>query len=294
MAAPKSYLYYPGCSLEGAANPYDTSARAMMKALGSPLKELDDWNCCGATTYFSVRELQAFALSARNLALAEQQGGSDLIVACNACFAILGKTAHYLAEKPNMKKQVNEALGEAGLHYYGKVNVRHLVDVVISDIGADQIAPKITKKLAGLKLAPYYGCLFSRPGGYADHPENPVKLDKLLATTGAQVVDWEAKTACCGGMVLQTDEKVAVRLMDSIVLEAERSGAEVLVTACPLCHVNLELAMSKVEKKRGKKFNLSVMFFTQILGLALGLSMKELGVNQMLTMTQATLKKLAA
>ncbi len=277
-----NYVYYPGCSQEHAGLPYDISARAVMQELGYPLKELDDWNCCGATAYFSIKELQSFALSARNLALAEKEGATDIITACNACFEVLEKTAVYLDEKANLKTQVNDALNEVGLHYYGKVKVRHLLDVVVSDLGLDMVKSKVKKPLSNLKVAPYYGCLFSRPFGLVDHVENPTKLDELIKAVGAKPIDYEAKTRCCGGLLLQSREDVAVRLMDGIITEAVRKGADVIITACPLCHVNLELALEKVEAKHGEKYNISILFFTQLMGAAMGLSPQSLAMDKML------------
>jgi len=291
-----NYIYYPGCSQEHAGIPYDMSSRAVMNALGSPMKDIEDWNCCGATAYFSIKEFQAFALSARNMALAEKAGATDIITICNACFGVMNKTAHYLHEKHNtLKPAINNALAEVGLHYEGKVKVRHLLDVNMADFGPEFVKSKVTKKLDGLKIAPYYGCLFSRPLGDIDAPENPTMMNKLFNAIGAPTIEWEAKTRCCGGLILQVNEEVALRLNDAIIMEAVRRGANVIATACPLCHVNLELTIEKIrEKHPDKAVNISIMFFTQILGMALGVSPRDLGVDMMLSLEDEAKKLLAS
>ena len=152
---------------------YDVSARAVCEKLGIELEELPDWNCCGSTSYFSIRELESFGISARNLAIAQEMGDMDLVATCSACYTILAKTNRYLAEDKVLRDEINEALALAGRSYEGKVNVRHLLDVMVNDVGYDAIAEKVTRQLDGLKVAPYYGCQLSRPMGTFDDPEFP-------------------------------------------------------------------------------------------------------------------------
>jgi heterodisulfide reductase subunit B len=201
------YGYYPGCSLSDAAKPYDLSSRAIAEAFGLELEEIADWNCCGATEYFSISKIPAFALVARNLALAASQNGLDQLAApCSACYLNLRKTDHYMGKYPELARKTNEALGAGNLTYQpGSLKVRHLLDVVIQDVGLEAIAEKVSKPLSGLRVAPYYGCLIVRPefdNGTSDDPEYPVQLDLLLDTLGAEVIDFPMKAHCCGGHMM--------------------------------------------------------------------------------------------
>jgi heterodisulfide reductase subunit B2 len=274
------YLYYPGCSSEATAKAYNMSTRAVMDKLGVALAELDDWNCCGATSYFNVRELDSFAIAARNLAIAQQQGDEDLCVICNACFTTLAKTNRYMAESPEVKEAVQGALGAVGREYDGAKPVRHIMDILTNDIGVEAIAEKVTRRLSGLKVAPYYGCQYSRPMGAFDDPEFPVTMDHLFEALGAEVVDYPGKVKCCGGMMILTREDAAVRLCHELLSGAEDSGADVIVCCCPLCEMNLEAFQPRVNEVFGTKFNIPVMYFTQLMGLALGADPKQLGIDK--------------
>ena len=209
------YGYYPGCSLERSAASYAVSTEAVARALGLELQEIDDWNCCGATEYIALNRTAAYALVGRNLALAQAQltpggngsGRPTLVAPCSACFLNLSKTAHCMAEHPEIGRQVNEALSAGGLHFDpGSLLVRHLLDVIVNDLGLAAIKAKVKKPLAGLRVAPYYGCLLTRPvlpDHVKDDPEYPLLLDDLLASLGAEVVDFPLKTHCCGGHMTQ-------------------------------------------------------------------------------------------
>ena len=201
------YLYYPGCSSEATGKAYDISTRAMMEKLGVELVELDDWNCCGATSYFNVRELDSFAIAARNLAIAQQQGDEDLCVICNACYTTLAKTNRYIEESPEVHEAVNGALGAVNRSYDGTKAVRHIMDVLINDVGIEALSEKVTRRLTGIKVAPYYGCQYSRPMGAFDDPEFPTTMDTFFTALGAEVItDYPGKSKCCGGMMMLTKE----------------------------------------------------------------------------------------
>ena len=274
------YLYYPGCSAEATGKAYDMSTRAVMDKLGVELAELDDWNCCGATSYFSVRELDSFAIAARNLAIAQQQGDEDLCVICNACYTTLAKTNRYMADSPEVHEAVNGALGAVGRSYDGTVKVRHIMDILINDIGLDAIGDRVTRRLSKIKVAPYYGCQFSRPMGAFDDTEFPTTMDRLFEALGAAVVDYPAKVKCCGGMMMMTREDAALRLCQELLQAAKDNEADVIVAACPLCEMNLEAYQPKVNAMYGTDFNIPVMYFTQLAGLALGADPKQLGIDK--------------
>ena len=223
------YAYYPGCSLEKTQRGYDESVREVFKALDQELVEIEDWNCCGATVYMSVKETVSLAVSSRNLAIAEKMG-YDIVAPCSSCFTVLSKTNRILNQIPEMHKDVNEALSEAGMSYSGNTKVRHPLDILMNDVGIETILKKLKKNLSGLKIAPYYGCQIVRPDKTFDDHENPVLLDKMFRKCGAEVVYFPMKLKCCGGMLMTTFEETALKLNKEILSCAEVHGADVIVT----------------------------------------------------------------
>lgn len=275
-----AYTYYPGCSQEVSNRAYDLSTRAVAKALDIELKELQDWNCCGTSPSYSIRELPTFVLGARNLALAEKQAGaSDLVTICNGCFAILEKTNLRLKE-PDLGQRVGEVLGVAGLEYEGSVRVRHFLEVLVNDLGEGSIRERVITPLEGLKVAPYYGCQFSRPEGRYDDLEFPTALDRLLSWIGAEVVDYPLKAACCGGLLMTTHEDVTLKLVRDLLSTAIDRGAGCISTICPLCQLNLEAYQDRVKARFGADLSIPILYFTQLLGLSLGLERRTLGLGR--------------
>ena len=272
------YAYYPGCSLEKTQRGYDESVREVFKALGQELIEIEDWNCCGATMYMSVKETVSLAVSARNLALAERME-MDILAPCSSCFTVLLKTNKILTQIPEMHRDVNEALAEGGLSYRGTSRVRHPVDVLMNDIGIETIRPHLRRNLNGLKIAPYYGCQIVRPDKTFDDHENPMLLDRMITACGGESVYFPMKVRCCGGMLMTTFEDVALKLNKELLQCALENGAEAIVTTCPLCHFNLEGYQDKINKVFGTKLNIPILYFTQLLGIALGLPAKSLGLD---------------
>jgi len=275
------YTFYPGCALGASGVPYGKSARAVCDKLGVELADLPDWNCCGATAYMSVWQDRSLTISSRNLALAEQQGG-DLVVVCSGCYCVLNKANQYLAESPDLRETVSRALAVVGLAYHGTVKVRHLVDVLVNDVGADRLRAAVTNKLTGLKVAPYSGCQLSRPFGGFDDPEIPRVLDEIVAATGATVVDYPVKARCCGGMLMTTRTEVTETLVGQLLACARDRGADCIVTACPLCQVNLECYQGQVSAALKRDLRMPVLTFTQLLGAAYGLPGDQLGLDQMM------------
>jgi heterodisulfide reductase subunit B len=276
------YAYYPGCSLESTAKGYDLSLRAVFRLLGQELEEIDDWNCCGATAYMSVAETVALAVSARNLALAERMGGLDVVAPCSACFTVLSKTQRYLRGHSELRDRVQESLAEAGLSLTRPVRVRHPLDVLVNDVGLDAVVARAARHLGGAKVAPYYGCQIVRPERGFDDREVPMWLDVLFQRLGAEVVDYPPKVRCCGGMQMSTNEQVGLRLNFDLLAEAMDSGANVVVTTCPLCQINLEAYQTRINDTFGTAFKIPVVYFTQLLGLALGFSPEEMLMDQLI------------
>jgi heterodisulfide reductase subunit B len=272
------YAYYPGCSLEKTQRGYDASVRKVFAALGEELIEIDDWNCCGATVYMSVKETVSVAVSARNLALAERMG-MDVVAPCSSCFTVLAKTNRVLNEIPDLHRDVNEALAEGGLSYSGKTLVRHPLDVLMNEVGIEAILQKRKRSLDGLKIAPYYGCQIVRPDKSFDDMENPMLMDTLFKKCGGDIVPFPLKVRCCGGMLMTTFEDTALKLNMELLECAVQNEADVIVTTCPLCHFNLEAYQEKINDRFGKNFAMPILYFTQLLGVVLGLDAKELGLD---------------
>jgi heterodisulfide reductase subunit B len=274
-----AYAYYPGCSLNGLGKPYDESLKAVFGHLDLGLEEVPDWNCCGATSYMSIDEQKAVALAARNLALAEPMG-KQVVAPCAACYLVLSKAQHMMADYPSIAAKVNRGLQAAGLAYKGSVVVRHPLDILVNDVGLDAIRAKVTRPLAGYRVAPYYGCQVVRPYGSFDDPLRPQTMDRLLEALGAQVVEYPLKAHCCGGSLMGTMEDIGVRLSFLLLKEAKSRTANILATACPLCQYNLEGYQGKMRRTYGEDVTLPIVYFTQLIGLAFGLAPKAVGLQR--------------
>jgi len=224
------------------------------------------------------------------LALAEKSG-FDLVTPCSSCYVILSRANSYLKQYPGLKAKVDEALAAGDLKYRGTVRVRHLLDVLVNDIGYDAIGAKVERSLGGLKVAPYYGCQVVRPRFGFDHPESPRSLDKLVATLGGEPVPFPMKAQCCGGSLIISEEALALDLIGKILNSALSNGAECLITPCPLCQTNLDVYQSRANKRFKTKFDLPVLFFTQMIGITFGLSDEDLGLKTCIVPAQGVLTK---
>jgi heterodisulfide reductase subunit B len=259
------YAYYPGCSLEATAREYDLSVRAVCAHLGIELEEIPDWNCCGASSGHSTSRRLAGNLAGRNLALAEGMG-MDIAVACPACYIRLRSAQNELKQD---KEQRDELMRLTGLSYQAEYGTRHLLDIIVNELGLEKLKDKVVKPLQGLKLAAYYGCYLVRPPEIVgfDDPENPQCLDALLETLGAEVRDWSGKVDCCGGSLSLSKRDIASQMVAELIDMARQAGAEALVAACPLCHANLEM-----RQPSGGGSKMPVFYFTELMGLAMGIS----------------------
>ncbi len=287
------YTYYPGCSLTKTSKPYDLSTRAVFRALGLGLHELEDWNCCGATVYMSVKETVSFSISARNLALAEKMK-RDVVAPCSACYLVLNKTNRFLRELPDLNAKVNDALSAAGLYYGGTVRVRHPLEVLINDLGIEGVAAKARRSLKGLKIAEYYGCQIVRPQRGFDDMEFPQTMDRLFEALGAENVYFPLKVRCCGGMLMTTANDVAMKLCHDLIACAQGNGADCIVTTCPLCQMNLAAYQDQLSAKFGEDLHMPILWFTELLGLALGLDVRTVGLNAHLERIPEKILSLAA
>ena len=275
----KQYAYFPGCSLEKLALSYHTSSVESTKKLGVELKELEDWNCCGATTYFHVDQLLANALVARNLAMAEKDG-LNLVAPCSACYKNAYFTNKYMKEDPDLAEHINYALEEDNLKFNGTIEVFHLMEIFADDIGMEELKSKVTNPLDGLKVAAYYGCQIVRPKKNGDNAENPQFFEELISATGAESVNFPDRLRCCGGSLIMTSRHAALDMVRVLLQNATDNEAEVIATACPMCQINLECYQTQVNDKFGTKFSVPILYFTQLLGLALGVNRKKLGFGK--------------
>jgi heterodisulfide reductase subunit B len=278
----KTYPYYPGCSITQHHNhAYAVSIEAVARTLGFELAEVDDWNCCGATEYFSVNRLPAYALVARNLARAADSGAKEVITPCSACFLNLYKTDKHMKLHPELDEEVNKALAAGQLHYEpGTIHVRHLLEMVINDVGLEKLKERTRRPLYGVKLAGYYGCLVARPDPMFDSTEQPTAMDKMIEALGATPVPFPLKTFCCGGHMAQISESTALQMIHKIVENAAENGADAIVAICPMCQLNLDVYQGDANRLFGTEYEIPILYFTQVIGLALGLSPKEVGFGQ--------------
>jgi len=279
------YLFYPGCAMESSAVAYHDSLLSILDPLGLDLEEIKDWNCCGATEYLGINLIPAYSLISRNLALASSQAnGADTVVApCSACYLNLAKADHYMLERPVLGEKVNEALQAGDLTYApGSLEIRHLLDIIINDIGLDVVEEKVSKPLKGLRVAPYLGCMVPRPDynkRWSDY-EYPDELDRLLAALGAEVIDFPLKTHCCGGHMPHISPPTAFELIRRLLHAADQYKADVMVTVCPMCQMNLDAYQQETNRHFNTHYHMPILFFTQLMGVAFGLDPKDIGFGK--------------
>ena len=283
------YAYYPGCSAESTARDMKQSALAVVKALGIEFEEPKGWTCCGATAGHQTNRLLAASLPAANLTKVQDMK-LDMIVNCAACYNRMKVANHEISAHPEIRQGVREALDR---DYDGSVKVRHLVEVLLDDVGLPAIAKSLKRSLNGLKVASYYGCLLVRPPGVVkfDDPENPKSLDRLVTAMGGQSLDWPCKVECCGGGLTLSRTDVVVSLTESILDMAVQSGADCIAVSCPMCQANLDLRQQDINKQAGKNYQIPIIYITQLLGLCLGISSGELGFEKLMVPASHVLKK---
>ncbi len=291
------YLYYPGCSMESSAKAYSESLAAICEPIGLHLEEINDWNCCGATEYIGISLTPAYSLITRNLALASLQadGTRTVVAPCSACYLNLAKADYYMQERPILGENVNTALAAGGLHYDpGSLFIRHLLDVIINDIGLDKVKSKVMRPLTGLRVAPYLGCMVPRPDYEHrwSNPEYPNELDRLLKTLGAEVIDFPLKTHCCGGHMTQIGPNTAFELIRRLVSSADQYKADVMVTLCPMCQMNIDAYQGEMNRHFHTDYRMPIIFFTQLMGLAFGFDAKQLGFGRELVGTREMLQRI--
>ena len=293
--------YYPGCSLHGTSREFDESFRAVAGALGIEMTEIDDWSCCGASSAHPTNHTLGVALPARNLALAAEQGADEVVAPCAACFNRLAAARYELGRDEALAARMPNILGRP---FANDVAVRNVVDVLldhaprIEELAAAQLQPP---PLAHLKLAAYYGCLLVRPAEVTgfDDAEQPSTMEAVISACGATPVRWNMAVECCGGAFSISRTSSVIRLSRGIIRDARANGADAIVVACPLCHSNLDFRQAAMAM-RGEE-PMPVLFISQLVGLALGIPEKRLGLARhfvdarpLLAKAQATAQAAAA
>ncbi len=277
------YFLYWGCSLEGSGANFLVSLRPVCEVLGMELKEIEDWNCCGASvSYGGANDLAIKVLNARNLALAEAAGGQDIVAPCSSCYIQMNKVNHEIQESEELREKVNACLAEGGLKYKGGVKVRHIQDVLYNDIGIEKIKAKAVKPLTGLKVAGYVGCQSVRPYGEYDSVEKPIVQDRILQALGAEAVPFPKKIRCCGSGIFLPEMDYCLELVKNILEDAVEHGAEVVSSVCPMCAMNLEMYQDRINEKFGTSFDVPIVYLTQLMAVAFGMDWKRdaaLGYN---------------
>ena len=279
------YHYYPGCSLEGTAREYDLSTRAVMGLVGAQLMEIEDWSCCGAGAAEAIRYLLSLALPARNLAIAgKKEDVRDILVPCSACYLNLKKVEVKTRRDPELLDTLNSILAEDHLQINRSVHVRHLLEVMAEDLGADTIRRRVKKIFQNFRIAPYYGCQCLRPYAVFDDPEKPRSMEPLIEAIGAQIHPWTLGGKCCGASHMNTDMDISLELVTAILRGAK--GADAIVTVCPMCQMNLEAYQQKISRRQNENLHITVLYLPQLIGLALGLSEQDLGLDLNLSITK--------
>ncbi len=274
--------YYPGCSLHSTAAEYDISTRKVCETLGVELVEIKDWICCGSSPAHQCDDLMSVALPAKNLALVREMGNlKEVCAPCASCYSRLKSAQQRLTDK-NLKKDVETVID---MEYPEDIEVLHMLDVVIEKVGVDTIKEKVVKNLAGMKVACYYGCLMTRPPKVTGKKqfENPTQMESLIEALGAETVDWNMKTFCCGAAFALTKTDVVLELTKKILTDAEASDADAISLGCPLCHANLDGRQTQINSRFKTNFHIPIFYFTELMGLALGIEAKELGIFKHLT-----------
>lgn len=281
----KEYSFYPGCSSQKKSSSYNQlrSTQSICEELGIQLNEIPDWNCCSASIgYSGGGELPRLVLSARNIALSEKEHpGQDIVATCAACWLATRETQERFEHNSELKADANEALKEAGLTFKGEKKIRHMVEVLIEDVGYEAIQNKVKKPLKNIKIAGYVGCQTNRPFGInGESYENPVYLDKMIEAVGAEPIEhYDKKVSCCGGALMFSEPEKSQALVKDIIEAAYDGGADMLVTPCPVCQMNTEVYQEKINQKYGTKFNMPSVYYSTLMSVAFGHSAKQAALD---------------
>lgn len=289
---PLRYALFPGCAAKGATPELYQSTMAIIGRLGIEVVELASASCCGAGVVGEAEPDAALALSARTFAQAEQLG-LDVMTICGTCQGVMGAANKRLKSEPGLLERMNRLLGQDGLVYHGRVQVKHLLWIVVREVGLPRLAGQVRVPLEELRIAPFYGCYILRPSwnlGF-DDPENPTSLEKVIRALGGEAVAYAGRTKCCGFPVILEKEAIAVAMAGSHMKEAQEERADCMVTPCPLCHMGLDIYQDRAGRAVNTALNLPILHLPQLLGLAMGVPARDLGLSRHLVPVDAIVRR---
>lgn len=284
--------YYPGCSLQASAELYDSQNRKVFETLGVHLKEIEDWNCCGATSAGKINDFLAVAMPARNLGIAEATGLPEMVIPCSACYSRTLVAQEYMNNDAELKADINE---ELSAKVQGTIKVSSILEVLLTKVESGELAEKVSQKLKGLKPVCYYGCILTRfpiDVPVPDNVENPQGMEKILKVLGVKALDWNYKTDCCGASAAINDKETSNNLMARIMKDAVARGANCFVVTCPMCQLNMDAFQDQFCEEHGIQERLPVYFLTELIGLATGMGIEELQIDRHFIESSKLLKEL--
>ena len=290
------YAFFPGCVSRGGCPELYPAAKLICQRLGIGLQEMPGASCTGAGVLQEKNEFLGDTLNARTFAMAEQLR-LPILTICSTCQGVMAQAKHRMKQNPEYLGKINAHLADEGLEYHGTVEIKHLLWILIEDYGLDELTQAVTRPLRGVRLAPFYGCYIVRPTEALDideHPERQTSLERLIEVLGATVVDFAGKTRCCGFPILTINERNSVAMVAKHTSEVKDLGADAMVTPCPLCHLNLDGYQPKAAAQAQRKIDLPILHLPQAIGLAMGISPKDLGLQKHIMSTKALITKLGA
>jgi len=283
--------YFPGCSLHGTSKEYDLSTKAVFDKLGVSLHEPKGWGCCGTTPTHSTDHFLSTLLPMKNIALIKEEGLNNITTPCPSCFLRMRVALKETEEDQNLRERVSREIPNLSSN---GMKVEHLLNTVTEKIGYQQVASKVVRPLKGLKVVCYYGCIITRPPKITEVKdyEYPTQMDRLMKAIGITTLDWSYKTRCCGVSLGISQLPIALELSRKILKNAKAVGADAIVVACPLCHVNLDARQKQIEEEFKETFQIPIIYFTQLMGLSFGSKSGELGLDKHFVDPQALLTKI--
>lgn len=287
------FALFTGCVAKGATRELMVSTMKAAEGLGIDFVEMKSASCCGAGVVSEQSPLLADALNARNFAIAEKQG-LDMVTICSTCQGVLKKSEHKIDSDPDYKKQVNDVLHEGGHQYMGgKIKIKHFANILATPEGIRLLKEKVKRPLTGLKTAAFYGCYVLRPSELSEYedPDNPTGMEEIFEALGATPVYYPSRTKCCGFPIVMMNKNASLAMSGNALIDAVESGADCVVTGCPLCHLNLDAYQPEIEKLNKKGYSIPILHLPQLVGLALGYSPKELDMHKHIASTDQLIKK---
>ncbi|MEE8397394.1 MAG: CoB--CoM heterodisulfide reductase iron-sulfur subunit B family protein [Desulfobacterales bacterium] len=284
--------YYPGCTLQASAEMYDLQNKKVFETLGINLRELEDWNCCGATSAGKINDFLAVAMPARNIGIAESTGLSEMVIPCSACYSRTLVAQHQLEKSPDLKADINEELSKK---VEGSIKVSSILEVLLTTVDSGVLEEKVDRELKGLQPVCYYGCILTRfpiDVPVPDNVENPQGMETILRALGVDALDWNYKTDCCGASASVNDREAATQLMARIVKDAVARGANCFVVTCPMCQLNMDAFQDEFCKQHGIEERLPVYFLTELIGLSMGMDIETLQIDRHFVESSKLLKEL--